>query len=101
MVVTKLQKSHSIEFLNTTTGKVIARTDIKYEDNMEIAFSPDEEQVALLSRSLITIWDIMHPEKRVSFNPWTEEVWSWEVAICAVSRDYSLQVWQVSNAHIL
>ena len=101
MVVTKLQKSHSIEFLNTTTWKVIARTNIKYEDNMEIAFSPDEEQVALLSRSLITIWDIMHPEKRVSFNPWLEEVWSWEVAfqtsndlvICAVSRDYSLQVW--------
>ena len=95
MVVTKLQKSHSIEFLNTTTGKVIARTDIKYEDNMEIAFSPDEEQVALLSRSLITIWDIMHPEKRVSFNPLDGR------SICAVSRDYSLQVWQVSNAHIL
>jgi len=80
MVVTKLRGSRNIEFLDTTTREVVARTDIEYRGRMEIAFSPDEEQVAFLLDSFITIWDIMHPEKRVSFNPWPEKVWFWKVA---------------------
>jgi len=104
MVVARSRQSSNVEFLDTTTGEVIARTDIEYEDDMEIAFSSDEEQVAFLSKSLITIWDIMHPEKRISFNPWPgKDVWNWKVAfqtcndlvLCTVSRDFSglLQVW--------
>jgi len=101
MVATRSGQSH-IELLDTTTGKVVSRTDI--DDDVEIAFSPDEDQIAFLSESRITICDTVHLNNRVSFNPWPKKyVWSWEVAfqtcndlvICALSRDDSvlLQVW--------
>jgi len=101
MVATRSKRSH-IEFLDTTSGEVVSRTDI--DDNVKIAFSPDEDQVAFLSESLITICDTVHPNNRVSFNPWpSKDVRICEVAfqtcndlvICAISYDYSalLQVW--------
>jgi len=91
-----------IELLDTTTGEVVSRTDI--DDDVKIAFSPNEDQVAFLSRSRITICDTVHPNNRVSFNPWpSKDVRFCEVAfqtcndlvICAVLRDHSvlLQVW--------
>jgi len=105
MVATRSKRSH-IELLDTTTGEVVSRTDIDKQDynGIEIAFSPDENQVAFLSRSRITICDTVQPNNRVSFNPWpSKDVWFWEVAfqtsndlfICAISHDYSalLQVW--------
>jgi len=109
MIVTRSRQSPNVEFLATTTGEVIVRTDIEYEDDMEVAFSPDEEQVASWSKSLITIWDRMHPEKCVSFNPWARKsVWDWKVAfqtcndlvVCGISRDDHsglLQVWHRQN----
>jgi len=101
MVARRSGQSH-IEFLDTTTGEVVSRTDI--DDDMEIAFSPDEDQVAFLSESRITICDTVHPDNCVSFNPWpSKDVLIREVAfqtcndlvICTVSRDDSalLQVW--------
>ena len=104
MVATISEQSH-IELLDTTTGEVISRTDIVKEnyDDMKIAFSPDEDQVAFLSRSLITICDTVRPNNRVSFNPWPgKHVWFWEVAfqtcndlvICGGDYDSALvQVW--------
>jgi len=74
MVVTKTRQSQNIEFLDTTTGEVIARTEFDdYKDDVEIAFSPDEHQAAFLSESSITICDIMHPDNRVSFDPWPKK----------------------------
>jgi len=64
------QKSHNIKFLETNTGEVVTHTDVEYNDAVNIAFSPDDNQAAILSKSLITICDIMHPEKCVSFDPW-------------------------------
>ena len=108
--------TRSGQLLDTTTGEVVSRTDIDEQDynGMRIAFSPDENRVAFLSRSRITICDTVHPNNRVSFDPWpSKDVRNWQVAfqtcndlvICAVSRDDSvlLQVWhrQVSNARIL
>ena len=101
MVAARSEESH-IEFLDTTTGEVIARTD--FDDVMEIAFSPDEDQVAFLSRSRITKCDTVHPNNRVSFKPWLSKyVRFWHVAfqtcndlvICTVFDDdsASLQVW--------
>jgi len=101
MVATRSGQSH-IEFLDTATGEVVSRTDI--DDDVKIAFSPDEDQVAFLFESLITICNTVHPNNRVSFNPWpSKDVLIWEVAfqtcndlvICAVSRDDSalVQVW--------
>ena len=73
-------QSYNIEFLGTNTWEIVARTDVEYEDRMSIAFSPDDNQAAILCKHLITIWDIMHPEKRVSFDPWPrKDVWFWRV----------------------
>jgi len=107
MVAARSEQSH-IDFLDTTTGEVIFRTDIDkqdYEDEnvMKIAFSPDEDQVAFLSRSLITICDTVHPNNRVSFNTWPKkDVRSWgatfqtrnDLIICTSDDDSAfLQVW--------
>jgi len=104
VAATESQQSHNIKLLDTNTGEVVAHIDVKYEDGMRIAFSPDDNQVAILSRSLITICDTMHPEKRVSFDPWPrKDVWYWRVTfqscddlvICGIFGDDSgiLQVW--------
>jgi len=111
VVATKSKRSHSIELLNTATGKVVSRTNIyeqeddmdEDEDDMEIAFSPDEDQVAFWSKSHVTICDIMHPDNRVSLNPWSRKgVLIWNVAfqtcndlvICALYDDsVVLQIW--------
>jgi len=97
-------KSYNVEFLDTNTWKVVARTDVKCEDDMLIAFSPDDNQAAILSKSLVTICDIMHPEERISFDPWpSKDVLFWNVTfqtcndlvIWAVFGDDTglLQVW--------
>ena len=61
VAATVLLPSYNVEFLNTNTWEVVARTDVEYEDRMWIAFSPDDNQAAILSKSLVTICDIMHP----------------------------------------
>jgi len=104
LAATESQQSHNVKLLDTNTGEVIAHIDVEYEDGMEIAFSPDDNQVAILSRSLITICDTMHPEKRVSFDPWPRKnLWHWrpafqtcdDLVICGIFGDDSgiLQVW--------
>jgi len=108
MVIIRPWESSKVKFMDTATRKVVASTDIEcIKDNeyrIDIAFSPDEEQVAFSSKSLITICDMMHPEKSVSFDPWPGKgVWERKVAfrtcndlvICTVSRAGSglLQVW--------
>ena len=96
--------SYNVEFLDTNTWGVLARTDVEYEDHMDITFSPDDNQTAISSKSVVTICDIMHPEKRISFDPWPrKDIWFWKVTfqasndlvICAVCGDDSglLQVW--------
>jgi len=104
VVATVSLQSHNVEFLDTNTCEVVARTDVKCEDQMDIAFSPDDNQAAFLSKSLVTICDIMHPEERVSFDPWPgKDVRFWHVTfqtcndlvLCAICGDDSglLQVW--------
>jgi len=104
VAATVLLPSYNVEFLDTNTWGVLARTDVEYKDHMDITFSPDDNQTAFSSKSLVTICDIMHPEKRVSFDPWPrKDVRFWHVTfqtcndlvICAVFGDDSglLQVW--------
>jgi len=104
MVATESQQSHNIKLLDTNTGEVVAHIDVEYEYGMSIAFSPDDNQAAILSRSLITICNTMHPEKRVSFDPWPrKDLWYWrsafqtcdDLVICGIFGDDSgiLQVW--------
>ena len=40
------------------------------EFRVKVAFSSDENQIAVLSNSLITLWNINNPENRLSFDPW-------------------------------
>jgi len=57
VVATQLLQSYNVEFLDTNTWEVVACTDFEYEDGMEIAFSPDDNQAVfclnLLSQSAI------------------------------------------------
>jgi len=71
MVATKSKRSDIIELLDTTTGQVVLR--MNFADDMEIAFSLDEDQAAFWSRSIITVCDIMDPDNCVSFNPWPRQ----------------------------
>jgi len=41
-----------------------------YKDDMKIAFSPDKNQMTVLSKYLLTICDINNPENGLSFDPW-------------------------------
>jgi len=83
VAATESLKSYNVEFLDTNTWKVVAR---------------------ILSKSLVTICDIMHLEERISFDPWPRrDVRFWDVTfqtcndlvICAVFGDDTglLQVW--------
>ena len=68
MMATKSQRSTYIELRDTTTGELMGPRDV--EPGYEVAFSADDNRIAVLSHSLVTIRDIMHPENRLSFNPW-------------------------------
>jgi len=76
IVIIRSWGSSKVKFLDTTTREVVAHTDIECEDSdMEIAFSPNEEHIAFLSKSfIIIIYDIMHLEKGISFDPWPGKV---------------------------
>ena len=96
MAAAALLPSYNIEFLHTNTWEVVARTDVKYKDHMKIAFSPDDDQAAFLSKSLITIYNIMHLEERISFDPWQrKDVWFWRVTfqtsndLVILSKEYA------------
>ena len=104
VAATQSLQSNNIEFLDTNTWEVVAHTDIEYKDRIDIAFSPDNNQAAFWSKSLLTICDIMHLEKYVSFDPWLrKDVWFWDVTFqtcnnlvtCTIFGDNSglLQVW--------
>ena len=93
------------------TSEVIRHIDS--ESGIKIAFSPDGKQVAVLSNSLLTLWDINNPENGLSFNPWPTGRYAidWEVAfqtsdhvvICAKLWTLDLvsygllQVWHVTG----
>jgi len=104
VVATVSLPSYNVKFLDTNTWEVVAHTDIKRKECMEIAFSLDDNQAVILSKSLVTICDIMHPEEHISFDPWPrKDVQFWNVTfqtyndlvLCAVFGDDTglLQVW--------
>jgi len=104
MVATTSERS--VELWDTTTWEVVMHMD--YESHVEISFSPDENQVAVLSKSLLSVWNINNPENRLSFNPWPSGRYvhnrkvafltSDHVVICASDvSDALLQVWHVTG----
>ena len=101
--------SGHVEFRDTTTGEVVGRTDIEYECDMKIVFSPDDNQIAFWHDSVITIYDVMCPEKiRLSFKPWPRGRHCFikiafqtcdDLVICAEldDSDLLLQVWHLTD----
>ena len=70
MVATKSRRPDHVGLRDTTTWEFVGSTDVEYEGNIEVAFSADDKRIAVLSRNHVTICDIMHPENRLSFDPW-------------------------------
>ena len=94
--------------------ELVGSTDVEYKDNIEVAFSADDKRIAVLTVDHVTICDIMHPEKRLSFNPWPKgrHLCRWKAAfptcnhlvIRALLRDDDwnelsglLQVWKLKD----
>ena len=114
MVATRSRQSDYVEWRDTTTWEVVGSTDVKYEYDIKVAFSAADKRVAVLNNDRVTICDIMHPENRLSFDPWPKgrRVYKWEAAfqtcndlvICAKLRDDDsdetsglLQVWKLKD----
>jgi len=55
--------SRNVEFRNTATWEVVGPV-AKFNEHANIAFEPDDTQVAWSFDSLITICRILHPENR-------------------------------------
>ena len=109
MVATRSWRSVCVELRDTTTWEVVGSMDVG-EGHIEVAFSADDKRIAVLTDGRVTICDIMHPEKRLSFNPWPKgrHLYRWKAAfptcndlvICARLRDeFSglLQVWKLKD----
>jgi len=114
MVATKSRRPDYVELRDTTTWELVGSTDVEYKDNIEVAFSADDKRIAVLTVDHVTICDIMHPEKRLSFNPWPKgrHLCRWKAAfptcnhlvIRALLRDDDwnelsglLQVWKLKD----
>jgi len=71
IVATGSWGDRQLELWDTTTWERVGPRDVEYADDTEIAFSPHDKRIAVLSKSLVTIWDINHPENCLSFDPWS------------------------------
>ena len=67
MVATRSRGDRHLELWDTTTWERVGPRDV--EDADEVAFSADDNWIAIWFKSLVTIWDINHPENRLSFDP--------------------------------
>jgi len=111
MVATKSRQSTYIELRDTATWELVEHKDFRYESKIEVAFSADDNRIAVLSGSLLTVYDMNLLENRLTFEPWPKgrRVWNRKAAfqtcndlvICAQLDDdpqgVSLQVWRVKD----
>jgi len=68
MAAIKSRQSAHTELRDTTTWGLVGPSDIEYKP--EVAFSADDNRIAVFTESLVTIYDVNHPENRLSFDPW-------------------------------
>ena len=118
MVATISRDSTYVELRDTTTWELVGPRDLvglrDHDYNYAVAFSADDNRIAVLSESLVTICDINHLENRLSFNPWPKRRSSWmrkaafqtcnNLVLCAElkgddshERSRLLQVWKVKD----
>jgi len=70
MVAARSRRPDYVELRDTTTWEVVGSTDVDYKDNTEVALSANDKRIAVLTDDRVAICDIMHPENRLSFDPW-------------------------------
>jgi len=109
MVATISRQSDCVEWRDTATWEVVGSTDVEYKDWIKVAFSADDKRIAVLTDGRVTICDILHPESRLSFDPWPKgrRGYRWmafqtcnDLVICTRSKDEIpclLQVWQLKD----
>ena len=109
MVATKSRQSTHIELRDTTTWELVGRRDDEYKS--EVAFSADDNRIAVLSGSLLTVYDLNRPENRLSFEPWPKGRSAFirkaafqtcdDLVVCAQLDSHEtsglLQVWKVKD----
>ena len=104
MAATKSQQGY-VKLRDTTTWKP---RDVECKGSAEIVFSAEDNQMTVLTDSLVTIYDVNHPESCLSFDPWPKDIGDRKVAfqthndlvICAkLKGDDSglLQVWKLKD----
>ena len=107
-IVATISQSSHVEFRDTTTWEIVGYTNIEYEYDMKIVFSRDDNQVAFLFDSVITVHtmcDVMLLKDNViSLKPWqfTGQVAFQicdDLVICAEldNSDGLLQVWRLTG----
>jgi len=111
MVATISRQPDRVELRDTTTWELVGSIYIEYKGGIGVAFSADDKRIAFLTDDRVTICDIMHPENRLSFDPWPKgrRVHRWKAAfqtcnhlvICTYLRDDEilglLQVWKLKD----
>jgi len=118
MVATESRRPDNVwhvEFRDTATWELVGPRDVELRDvehkgHIEIPFSADEKRIVVMKNGRVTICDIMHPENRLSFDPWPKgrHVYEWKAAfqtcndlvMCARLRDEIsglLQVWKLKD----
>jgi len=107
MVATRSRRLDYIELRDTTTWELVGPRDVEYKDWIKVAFSADDKRIAVLTGRRVTIYDIMHPENRLSFDPWPKGrlLYGWKAAfqtcndlvICVQLQEIPclLQVWKL------
>jgi len=101
---------YHFELRDIATWELVGPRDVECKGQMEVAFSADDKRIAVLTYDRVTICDIMHPENRLSFDPWPKgrHVYRRKVAfptcnhlvICAQLFDGIpglLQVWKLKD----
>jgi len=111
MVATISRQPDRVELRDTATWELVGSIDIQYKGRIEVAFSADGKRIAALNNEWVTICDIMHPENRLSFDPWPKgrRVRLWKAAfqtcnhlvICTYVRGNEisdlLRVWELKG----
>ena len=114
MVATRSRRPACVKWRDITTWKLVGSMDVEHNGDIEVAFSADDKQIAVLSDFRVTICDIMHLENRLSFDPWPKGRRAQnrkaafqrcnDLVICAQLEDLDsheisrlLQVWEVKD----
>jgi len=70
ILATGSRKSKHVELWDTTTWECVGPRIVEHNYGTDIAFSADDNRIAVFSGSLVTIWDINNLENCLSFDPW-------------------------------